>query len=68
MMTAWIKTSDRLPEVGKHVLLRYEGYGICEGFVRTSRSWGVVFLDQHGCGCCGGDGNDAPEYWMEIPE
>lgn len=30
-------------------------------------SWDVVWLDVHGCGCCGG-GRPIPTHWMPLPE
>jgi hypothetical protein len=66
-MTLWTKSEDRLPLVGQFVLLKYAGVGVCEGYLCDDGYWEVVFLAQHGCGCCGGGGY-TPEYWMEIPE
>lgn len=33
----------------------------------TDGDWNVVWLDAHGCGCCGG-GKPDPSHWIPKPE
>lgn len=33
----------------------------------ADNEWNPIWLDMHGCGCCGSGKLDA-EYWIPIPE
>ena len=64
----WVPVGERLPEAGVDVLA-ISGEGVFQGrcvLWDDSRRWEPLFLDYHGCGCCGG-GNPNVTHWRPLP-
>ncbi len=69
-MTEWIKCSDRLPDVGKWVLVFSEKseneYIITSCYLSTSIRYHVLWnLISSGCGCCDCDLQNVT-HWMPL--
>lgn len=71
-MSGWIKCSERFPEKESTVLIYVDGdvtqalYGKRWKEDKESHYWTPVWLEVHGCGCCGGD-RPMPSHWMALP-
>jgi hypothetical protein len=53
----WIKVEDRLPEIGKRVLVCGTEIGRCVAGLDSENRWGVV-----------NDVYVSPTHWMQLPE
>jgi len=63
-LTTW-QPIDTAPKDRAILLRNYEG--IFQGqWDQDDKKFRPLFLDYHGCGCCGGD-NPKPDRWMELP-
>lgn len=64
----WVSVGERLPDVGADVLAM-GGEGEFQArlvSVGESHRWEPLWLDVHGCGCCGG-GRPNVTHWMPLP-
>jgi hypothetical protein len=64
----WVPVGERLPEVGTDVLAM-GGEGVFQARLRLwgeSLRWEPLFLDFHGCGCCG-EGRPNVTHWQPLP-
>jgi len=62
------KTIDSAPKDGTCVLVyNDDGCVYAAEYDDYFGKWRFPSADQHGCGCCSGDG-DAPTHWMPLPE
>ena len=64
----WVPVGERLPEIGADVLAM-GGEGEFQARLVSggeSHRWEPLWLDVHGCGCCGG-GRPNVTHWMPLP-
>lgn len=62
--TQW-QPIETAPKDRDILLQNYEG--IFQGkWDQDDKKFRPLFMDYHGCGCCGGD-NPQPTQWMELP-
>ena len=64
----WVPVGERLPEIGADVLAM-GGEGEFQARLVSwgeSHRWEPLWLDVHGCGCCGG-GRPNVTHWRPLP-
>lgn len=67
-MNEWIKTSDRVPELGKKVLVVYFGYTMLVAMRITDSYWMETSFCKHSMPYDAGIDNFLITHWMELPE
>ena len=61
------KPIETAPKDGRLVLVfNNDGNVYQAAWSTVLEKWIFASADQHGCGCCAGDG-DSPTHWMPLP-